>query len=122
MSPVFGVAAPNTPQTTIAIVSSQVRRPQSTLTLLQANLLVAMLGGFWARQADGHPGPDLMGRGLLILNVLVQWERIRKKGMCKWCLVSMLAANRDSPRAPEGHYACGSFYPNEKLSSPSSYR
>jgi hypothetical protein len=50
-----------------------------TLTLLQANLLVAMLGGFWARQADGHPGPDLMGRGLLILNALVEWERTKKE-------------------------------------------
>jgi hypothetical protein len=48
------------------------------LTLLQANLLVAILGGFWARKADGHPGPDLIARGLLILNVLVKWERIKK--------------------------------------------
>ena len=47
------------------------------LTLFQANLLVAMLGGFWARKADGHPGPDLLGRGLVILNVLVAWERIK---------------------------------------------
>jgi hypothetical protein len=50
-----------------------------TLTLLQANLLVAMLGGFWARQADGHPGPDLMGRGLLMLSGLVEWERTKKE-------------------------------------------
>jgi len=47
--------------------------------LFQANLLVAMLAGFWARQADGHPGPDLMGRGLLMLNALVEWERIKKQ-------------------------------------------
>ena len=46
--------------------------------MLQANLLVAMLGGFWARQADGHPGPDLMGRGLLMLNALVAWEKLKK--------------------------------------------
>jgi hypothetical protein len=52
---------------------------KSTLTLWQANLLVAMLGGFWARQADGHPGPDLLGRGLLMLTALVRWERIRKE-------------------------------------------
>ncbi len=38
-----------------------------------------MLGGFWARQADGHPGPDLMARGLLMLNALVEWESIRKQ-------------------------------------------
>jgi hypothetical protein len=37
-----------------------------------------MLGGFWARQADGHPGPDLMGRGLLMLNALVAWEKLKK--------------------------------------------
>jgi hypothetical protein len=37
-----------------------------------------MLGGFWARQADGHPGPDLLSRGLLMLNALVQWEQIKK--------------------------------------------
>ena len=57
----------------------QPRKVPSTLTLLQANLLVARLGGFWARQADGHPGPDLMGRGLLMLNALVEWERIKKQ-------------------------------------------
>jgi hypothetical protein len=58
---------------------SQPNKVKSTLTLLQANLLVAMLGGFWARRADGHPGPDIMGRGLLALHVLVVWERIRKE-------------------------------------------
>ncbi len=58
---------------------SQPSAVKSTLTLFQANLLVAMLGGFWARQADGHPGPDLMARGLLMLNALVEWESIRKQ-------------------------------------------
>jgi hypothetical protein len=47
--------------------------------LFQANLLVAMLGGFWARKADGHPGPDLFSRGLVLLNLLVEWERMKKK-------------------------------------------
>lgn len=51
---------------------------QCALTLFQANLLVAMLGGFWARRADGHPGPDLMGRGLMLLRTLVEWERLKK--------------------------------------------
>jgi len=55
----------------------------ATLTLFEANLLVAMLGGFWARKADGHPGPDLMARGLLILNTLVNWEIIKKEGARK---------------------------------------
>jgi hypothetical protein len=64
--------------TAAATAQSQPSPVKSTLTLLHANLLVAMLGGFWARQADGHPGPDLMGRGLLLLNALVAWERIKK--------------------------------------------
>jgi hypothetical protein len=51
---------------------------QSTLTVLQANMLVAMLGGFWARKTDGHPGPDLLARGLIILRALVEWERTKK--------------------------------------------
>lgn len=49
----------------------------TTLTLFQANLLVAMLGGFWGRKADGHPGPDLLGRGLVELAMLVKWERLK---------------------------------------------
>ena len=56
---------------------------RSVLTLFQANLLVAMLGGFWARKADGHPGPDLLGRGLILLHALVQWEGIRKASVPK---------------------------------------
>lgn len=56
---------------------------KSTLSLFQANLLVATLAGFWGRKADGHPGPDLMGRGLLILNALVVWERIHTPGRRK---------------------------------------
>jgi hypothetical protein len=50
----------------------------TTLTLNQANLLVAMRAGFWARKGDGHPGPDLIARGLIQLNLIVEWERIRK--------------------------------------------
>jgi hypothetical protein len=51
--------------------------------LFQANVLVAMLGGFWARKADGHPGPDLLGHGLVILNVLVEWERRKSRAFEK---------------------------------------
>ena len=57
-----------------AALEHQPNQVRFTLTLLQANLL----GGFWARQADGHPGPDLMGRGLLVLNALVNWERMKQ--------------------------------------------
>jgi len=45
----------------------------SALSLLQANLLVAMLAGFWARKGDGHPGAQMMGRGLELLAGLVEF-------------------------------------------------
>jgi len=70
--------APESVDTGTATAQSQPSQVKSALTLLQANLLVAVLGGFWARKADGHPGPDLIARGLLILNALVKWERIKK--------------------------------------------
>ena len=52
---------------------------KSTLTLLQANLLVAILGGFRARQSDGHPGSRILAQGLLKLITLVVWERTKKE-------------------------------------------
>ncbi len=70
------MAAPATAGAPAAHSDSE--KVQSTLTLFQANLLVAMRGGFWARKADGHPGPDRMGRGLLILHAWVAWEKIKK--------------------------------------------
>jgi hypothetical protein len=48
----------------------------SELTLFQANLLVAMLAGFWGRKSDGHPGPKLMAQGLMILAALVEDRRL----------------------------------------------
>jgi hypothetical protein len=57
----------------------QPKRGKGALTVFQANLLVAMLGGFWARKLDGHPGPELMGRGLLILSGVVWWEKIKRQ-------------------------------------------
>ena len=36
-----------------------------------------MLGGFWGRKTDGHPGPDILGRGLVELATLVRWERLK---------------------------------------------
>ena len=44
---------------------------KSTLSLSQANLIVAMLGGFWGRKGDGHPGAESIGRGLELLAALV---------------------------------------------------
>lgn len=78
-----GAVAPEPAAAGAPAVPSQPNEVPATLTLFQANLLVAMLAGFWARKADGHPGPDLMGRGLLILNTLVHWERIKKEGARK---------------------------------------
>jgi len=48
----------------------------SRLTLFQANLLVAMLAGFWGRKSEGHPGAKLIGQGLLILGELVNFRRL----------------------------------------------
>jgi len=47
------------------------------LSVLQANILVAMLVGFWARPADGHPGARLLAEGLAVLRALVWYERRR---------------------------------------------
>ena len=71
--------APELAAAGVPAVPAEPNEIPAPLTLFEANLLVAMLGGFWARKADGHPGPDLMGRGLLMLNGLVNWERIKKK-------------------------------------------
>jgi len=46
------------------------------LTLLQANLLVAILAGFSGRKSDGHPGAKVLGEGLIILAALVEDRRI----------------------------------------------
>jgi hypothetical protein len=47
------------------------------LTVLQANILVAMLVGFWARPSDGHPGTRILAEGLTVLRALVWYERRR---------------------------------------------
>ena len=51
---------------------------RSTLSLVQANMLVAMLGGFWGRKGDGHPGAELLGRGLELLAALVHYSEISR--------------------------------------------
>jgi hypothetical protein len=45
------------------------------LTLLQANILVAMLVGFWARAGDGHPGHRILAEGLRALRLLVWYKQ-----------------------------------------------
>lgn len=44
-------------------------------TLLQANILVAMLAGFWGRAGDGHPGAQILADGLRILQALVWYKK-----------------------------------------------
>ncbi len=44
------------------------------LQLLQANILVAMLAGFWGRAGNGHPGAQILAEGLHILAALVWHE------------------------------------------------
>ena len=39
-------------------------------------MLVAMLGGFWGRKGDGHPGAESIGRGLELLAALVHYSEI----------------------------------------------
>jgi hypothetical protein len=64
------VAAPEAPVASDGSVSS------STMSLAQANLLVARLGGFWGRKGDGHPGAQSLGRGLELLAALVHYGQI----------------------------------------------
>jgi hypothetical protein len=45
-------------------------------TILQANILTAMLVGFWARKSDGHPGTQILAEGLQSLDSLV-WYKIQ---------------------------------------------
>jgi hypothetical protein len=47
------------------------------LTVLQANILVGMLAGFWARAADGHPGSQILAEGLRILQAITWYDRCR---------------------------------------------
>ena len=45
------------------------------LTVSQANILVAMLAGFWGRVGDGHPGAKVLAEGLRILQALTWYAR-----------------------------------------------
>ena len=49
------------------------------LTVLQANILVAMLAGFWGRAGDGHPGAQVLAEGLRILQALTWYAGQRAK-------------------------------------------
>ena len=84
-------SAPSTPVPEPALpkeapVAGEAVVARSTLSLVQANMLVAMLGGFWGRKGDGHPGAESLGRGLGLLAALVHYLEI-----------SGLVADRPSP-------------------------
>ena len=49
------------------------------LTVFQANILTAMLVGFWGRDCDGHPGDQILGEGLQALHLLVWYEVSRQQ-------------------------------------------
>ncbi|MCX6923007.1 MAG: IS4 family transposase, partial [Verrucomicrobia bacterium] len=53
------------------------------LTMLQANVLTAMLVGFWGRQCEGHPAPQVLAEGLRALRLLVWYERQCDPGRTK---------------------------------------
>jgi len=44
------------------------------LTVFQANILTAMLAGFWGRASDGHPGPQSLAEGIRALQVAVWYK------------------------------------------------
>jgi hypothetical protein len=53
----------------------------SGLSIFQANLLTAMLAGFWGRMSDGHPGPKTLAKGMELLAAQVEvylWLRPQK--------------------------------------------
>ena len=51
--------------------------------MLQANVLTAMLVGFWGRECDGHPGPQVLAEGVRALQLVVWYERQRDPGGAK---------------------------------------
>lgn len=61
----------------LEVKKKEVRKEESSqkLTVLQANILVAMLAGFWARTGDGHPGAQILAEGLRLLQALVWYDK-----------------------------------------------
>ena len=68
------------PPPTPPVPSPPVRAPQpaspvpNPLTILQANLILAMLVGFWGRAGDGPPGAQILVEGLSRLQMLVWFQ------------------------------------------------
>ena len=51
--------------------------------MLQANILVAMLAGFWGRTGDGHPGAQILAEGLRLLEVLVWYAQKTERNLAQ---------------------------------------
>ena len=47
--------------------------------MLQANILTAMLAGFWARPSDGHPGAKILAEGLKLLQAMDWYKEHQAK-------------------------------------------
>ena len=63
--------------------------PPSPPTLRQATLMVAHLGGFLGRKADGHPGTECIWRGLQRLDdITATWQILSPLAARKTCTVS----------------------------------
>jgi len=52
-----------------------IRPTGNKLTVLQANILVAMFAGFLGRKCDGHPGAQTLAQGLQIVQALLWYKR-----------------------------------------------
>ncbi len=55
----------------------------SRLTILQANLILAMLVGFWGRVGDGPPGAQILAEGLSCLQMLVWFKALCEPADCR---------------------------------------
>lgn len=68
----------------LLVKKKEVKRYESSekLTVFQANILVAMLVGFWGRTGDGHPGAQILAEGLRVLQALV-WYKERCAAQAK---------------------------------------
>lgn len=73
-----GGSTGETPITRLGHPAGQAAAPRP-LSLQQANMLVAMLGGFLGRKGDGHPGPRILGQGLISLSAQVEYQQLISK-------------------------------------------
>lgn len=62
-------------ESTLAIHS----KAQPTLTVLEANLILARLAGSWCRRGDKHPGEKTLAEGLKLLHTLMWYEQLNQK-------------------------------------------